>query len=180
MELPEKILEYISSRNQPVESLNLADQFDEDHQKVVGAIKSLESLGDVIRTEQKSVKRWQLTAEGSAFVKRGSHEAVVYSAIPQDGQGILQPDLMKSVGEAIGEKGKVGFSKALQQGWIYIDKADKGLVKRKVDAISDTVQKDLAAISKGSDEVPDKSLEEYKKRKLLQELTVKRYAIWQN
>ena len=42
MELSEKILVLMSDRNETVGSDKLAVEFEEDHQKVVGAIKSLE------------------------------------------------------------------------------------------------------------------------------------------
>ena len=56
MELPEKILVLMSDSNETVGSDKLAVKFEEDHQKVVGAIKSLESLGDVIKTETETVQ----------------------------------------------------------------------------------------------------------------------------
>lgn len=176
MELPERILDYLSTAKQPVESEQLAKEFDEDHQKVVGAIKSLESLGNLIQTEIKTIKQWNLSAEGEEVVKRGSHEAVLFSAVPQDGSGISKQDLMNNVGAAIG---KIGFSKALQQGWILIDKADGGLVKRKLESITDIVKNDLSALSQADkqDTVPEKLLAEYKKRKLVEEKTVKRYVL---
>ena len=57
MELPERILAIIDTKNE-IDSLQLSQDFSEDHQKMVGAIKSLESLGDVIQSEQKSLKKW--------------------------------------------------------------------------------------------------------------------------
>ena len=173
MELTEKILHYLSENNQPVESESLAKHFNEDHQKIVGAIKSLESLGNLIQTEMKTVKQWQLSAEGERVVERGSHEATVYSAVPADGSGITKQDLMKSVSP---EDGKIGFSKALQNGWILIDKNDGGLVKRKINDVEDIVHKDLKNLKQSNKtlNVSEKSLSEYKKRKLVEEKTVKR------
>ena len=173
MELTEKILHFLSENNQPVESESLAKHFNEDHQKIVGAIKSLESLGNLIQTEMKTVKQWQLSAEGERVVERGSHEAVVHSAVPAIGNGITKQDLMKSVSP---EDGKIGFSKALQNGWILIDKNDGGLVKRKINDIEDIVHKDLTSLKQSNKtlNVSEKSLSEYKKRKLVEEKTVKR------
>ena len=94
MELTEKILHFLSENNQPVESESLAKHFNEDHQKIVGAIKSLESLGNLIQTEMKTVKQWQLSAEGERVVERGSHEAVVHSAVPAIGNGITKFELI--------------------------------------------------------------------------------------
>lgn len=50
------------------------------------------------------------------MVKKGSHEALVYGAIPE--AGVEQAEVMKSVPNA-----KVGFSKAMSNGWILIDKS---------------------------------------------------------
>lgn len=44
--------------------------------------------------EQKQTDSWGLTEEGEYMVKNGSHEAVVYHAIPYE--GILQAELMVS------------------------------------------------------------------------------------
>ena len=52
MELPERILKELdASKDSNLESLSLAEKFNLDHQKIVGAIKSLESLGQVINSE---------------------------------------------------------------------------------------------------------------------------------
>merc|ERR1712136_354347 len=84
-------------------------------------------------------------------------------------------DLMKKVSP---EVGKIGFSKALQNSWILIDKSDGGLVKRKVNSIEDIVHKDLKSLKESSNtNVSEKTLSEYKKRKLVEEKTVKRYII---
>ena len=173
MELPEKILAVMSNTDTPVESLNLAQEFNEDHQKIVGAIKSLECLGEIIQAEIKPQKQWQLTEEGQKMVDRGeSHEAVVYSAVPI-GEGISQQNLKKNVDSTIFQ---VGFNKALQQKWIYIDKESGGTIKRKVDSIADTVCQDLATVLRdpAGSSVVEKSLAEYKKRKLVQEIILKR------
>ena len=46
----------------------------------------------VIKTEQRSEKRWSLTEEGQEIAKNGSHEARLFAAIPTE--GIRQADLM--------------------------------------------------------------------------------------
>ena len=109
MELPEKILQSLDSNKSKseIDSLWLADQFGTDHQKIVGGIKSLESLGEIIKSESYVKRKWQLTDEGEYMVQNGSHEALLFSKVPVE--GILQPDLMK----AVGKNGKIGFSKAM-------------------------------------------------------------------
>lgn len=62
----------------------------------------------------------------------GSHEANVYNSIPEE--GIAQSELMKL------PNAKVGFSKAMSNGWVLVDKTGTpALVKRKVPEIKDLV-----------------------------------------
>lgn len=98
MELTEEILKAIDNSGNPLDSIALASKLNVDHQKLVGAIKSLESLGDVIKTEIVSQKCFELTKEGNEVAANGSHEAVTFKAIPEEGKGIPQSDLMKAVG----------------------------------------------------------------------------------
>lgn len=161
-ELADEILKYLAENNE-ANSLDLANIFKEDHQKIVGAIKSLQTLDDLVDATLISQQKWEITTEGQHIVDHGSHEAAIYNAIPDD--GILQSDIMRSVPFA-----KIGFSKALVAGWIKLDKANgTTLVKKAVPSITDTTQKHL----KNLDDIPENIKKEYKKRKLLQEITVK-------
>ncbi|XP_050349646.1 phenylalanine--tRNA ligase alpha subunit [Nymphalis io] len=168
MELNERILKYLDGCDK-VDTLTLASEFNEEHQKIVGAVKSVEALEMVISEPVKSTK-WELTDEGRLVAEKGSHEAVLYRSIPEE--GIKQADVMKSVPNA-----KVGFSKAMSLGWIFIDKSGAPLVKRKVESITDTVQDHLNEIKKGIDNLTDNVRNDYKKRKLLQEITIKSFSL---
>ncbi|XP_015117399.1 phenylalanine--tRNA ligase alpha subunit isoform X1 [Diachasma alloeum] len=161
-ELAEGILQYVD-KNGEVNSLDLVNVFEEDHQKIIGAIKSLQTLDNVIDVEQVSQKRWEPTPEGEHVIEHGSHEAAVYKAVPE--AGIPQSEIMKSVPYA-----KVGFSKAIVAGWIKLDKSTgKPTVTRNVSSIEDTTQMQLKSI----ESLPDNMKAEYKKRKLLQEIVIK-------
>lgn len=168
MELNERILKFLEGCDK-VDTLKLASEFNEDHQKIVGAVKSVEALEMVVSEPVKSTK-WELTEEGKIVSEKGSHEAVLYRSIPEN--GIAQAEVMKTVPNA-----KVGFSKAMSLGWIYIDKSGAPLVKRKVETITDTVQEHLNQIKKGIDNLPDNVRNDYKKRKLLQEITIKSFLL---
>jgi len=171
LDFPEKILEHLASVDKAT-TTELASKFGCDSQKIVGAVKSLEALGGYIETEVEAVKRWVLTKEGVEVNEGGSHEAAVFNNVLET--GINQKDLMVKCGAL----GKVGFSKAMSNGWIFIDKADGGLVKRKVEKIEDLVQKNLGLIKKGNgDLVDDKVKSDYKKRKLVEEVIEKIYHI---
>jgi len=154
-------------------STALAGKFNCDHQKIVGAIKSLEALGDVISTEIVTVKKWQLSEEGEQVAKKGSQEAFVFNLVPL--QGIPQAQLMKDAGSL----GKVGFSKAMSAGWIMLDKScNPPLVKRKAECIQDNVQEHLKLLSGGNDaQVGEKEKSDLKKRKLVTEVTEKVYRL---
>jgi phenylalanyl-tRNA synthetase alpha chain len=102
----------------------------------------------------------------------GSHEAVVWAAVGET--GLPQKELMARCGEL----GKVGFSKAMSAGWILLDKADGGKVKRKVAAIQDKVRDQLELVSSGrGEEVEERLRAELKRRKLLEEVTEKIYRV---
>ena len=162
-----------TSKDASLESQALAESLKVDHQKIVGGIKSLEALGEVIKIESYVIKKWQLTNEGEQIAKNGSHEAVVYNHVPSD--GILQPELMKAAGPV----GKIGFSKAMSAGWIMIDKSGgKPLVKRKVDSITDNVKEHMSLVSEGKiDQIETKAKDDYKKRKLLHDVNFTAYKI---
>lgn len=66
----------------------------------------------------------------------------------------------------------------MSSGWILIDKSGGApLVKRKVDSITDTVQEHLNEIKKGIDNLPENVRNDFKKRKLLQEITLKSFLL---
>uniref|UniRef100_A0A8C4QDS6 Phenylalanine--tRNA ligase alpha subunit n=1 Tax=Eptatretus burgeri TaxID=7764 RepID=A0A8C4QDS6_EPTBU len=170
--LLELVLQRLAEASTGLDSCDLADTLGHDHQAVVGAIKSLQSLGEVIWAEQRSTKRWELTKEGREVVREGSHEARVFDAIPPG--GILQKDLMKL------PSGKVGFSKAMSNKWIVMDKtAENGpRIFRIVDEIADYVKEKLQIVAEGKgDDLAEKEKTDLKKRKLLNELIVKSYWI---
>uniref|UniRef100_A0A2K6VV45 phenylalanine--tRNA ligase n=2 Tax=Onchocerca TaxID=6281 RepID=A0A2K6VV45_ONCVO len=143
----------------------------EDHQKVVGAVKSLEAVEKLVETEERVSKTLELTVEGSEMVENGSHEAKVFSFIGPN--GIDQTELLKL------PFGKVGISKAIASGWIAIDKT-AGTVRlvRKVETIKDKVQSELKMISEGNMQKLDtKTVTELKKRKLVTEISIKSYLV---
>eukprot|EP00092_Neocalanus_flemingeri_P038732 GFUD01042174.1.p1 GENE.GFUD01042174.1~~GFUD01042174.1.p1 ORF type:complete len:752 (-),score=236.91 GFUD01042174.1:30-2204(-) len=171
LDLPEHILGHLETAD-VVTSSDLAQKFGCDSQKIVGAVKSLEALGGYIETEVVAVKKWILTKEGGEVKENGSHEGSVFGNVPEG--GINQKELMIKCGSL----GKVGFSKAMSNGWIFIDKSDGGLVKRKLERIEDLVQKNLGLLQQGKEDLVDEKLKsDYKKRKLVEEVTEKIYNI---
>lgn len=92
LELTEQILKYIEE-NETTDTLDLAAEFKEEHQKVVGALKSIQAHGDLLNSETTSRKTWQVTDEGQYVIEHGSHEASIFNNIPDS--GISQAALMK-------------------------------------------------------------------------------------
>ncbi|XP_026997552.2 phenylalanine--tRNA ligase alpha subunit [Tachysurus fulvidraco] len=170
--LLESLLRLVEKVDGGVDSQDVAGSLSVDHQVVVGAVKSIQSLGEVIDAEQRSSKHWELTGEGREIAEHGSHEARVFNAIPEE--GMPQSQLMKLA------SGKVGFSKAMSNKWIRVDKSHAGgpRVFRTVERIEDTVREKLHLVQKGqSSQLEEKEKNELKKRKLLTEVTVKSYWI---
>uniref|UniRef100_A0A915JRI6 Phenylalanine--tRNA ligase n=1 Tax=Romanomermis culicivorax TaxID=13658 RepID=A0A915JRI6_ROMCU len=173
MELQEKILSFIdhsqSSDDHGLSSLFISEQLKEDHQKIIGALKSIHTLGDIIATEPLSHKTWELTDEGRQIAENGSYEALVFNFIPDLG-GVEQSKILTSV-----TNGKIGVSKALKNGWIKLVKTENGpKLEKNVEKIHDSTRGTLNAILKGeSDRISNEEKQDLKKRKLLTEVTTK-------
>lgn len=124
-------------------TLELANELKVDHQKIVGCMKSIETFPDVIESSSKVSKSWHLSTEGTAVHENGSYECNVYHKVPD--QGIEQKELMANLGNPA--NAKVGFNKAMQSGWIVLDKSDgKQIVRKKVDSVHDQVKEILEKI----------------------------------
>uniref|UniRef100_A0AAX7TBJ3 Phenylalanine--tRNA ligase alpha subunit n=1 Tax=Astatotilapia calliptera TaxID=8154 RepID=A0AAX7TBJ3_ASTCA len=161
----ETLLQRVEKVDDGVDSLAVATSLGVDHQVIVGAVKSLQALGDVISAELRSSKHWELTEEGTEIAEQGSHESRVFSCIPQE--GLAQSELMKL------PFGKIGFSKAMSSKWIRVDKAHEGgpRIFRTVESIDDQVREKLLLVQKGhSTQLEEKEKNELKKRKLLSEV----------
>ncbi|KAK3919432.1 Phenylalanine--tRNA ligase alpha subunit [Frankliniella fusca] len=170
-EIVEQILALVGEKGE-IDTLDVAGLLHEDHQKVIGAVKSILASGDVIVAEPQSQKKLELTDEGKSVAANGSHEALVYLAVPAE--GIAQAEIMKSVPNA-----KIGFSKAMSAGWIAVDKS-KGapMIVRKVPEIQDSVRENLCLIDQGQvSNIADAIKQDFKKRKLIQEIVTKSFLL---
>ncbi|XP_019861088.1 PREDICTED: phenylalanine--tRNA ligase alpha subunit-like, partial [Amphimedon queenslandica] len=90
--LSDALLEALAEKGR-VDSYEYATSVGKNHQDVVGAVKSLESFGDVIKTEQKQTELWELTEEGKEIAENGSHEVRLFEAVDQS-NGTPQNELM--------------------------------------------------------------------------------------
>lgn len=181
-ELTDAILQLIDESatcDQPVNSLDMAERVNQDHQRVVGVVSSLQTRDNLIRTEVRSSRVLDLTPEGRHFVEHGSHEARVFAAVPPVA-GIGQQELIARIkDQADGVDADVGLSKALAAKWLQMDKQTK-LVTRKVSEVSDNVSLLLSEIGDMSlkSDLSEKQKGELKKRKLVTENTVKSFDVW--
>uniref|UniRef100_D6RIJ2 Phenylalanyl-tRNA synthetase, alpha subunit n=1 Tax=Mus musculus TaxID=10090 RepID=D6RIJ2_MOUSE len=65
-----------------LDSAELATQLGVEHQAVVGAVKSLQALGEVIEAELRSTKCWELTTEAPAQRQGGLQQGHVQQVDP--------------------------------------------------------------------------------------------------
>ncbi|TGZ72628.1 hypothetical protein CRM22_001976 [Opisthorchis felineus] len=172
MEIVRLILSELVSHDE-LHSTALAEQLKLDHQTVVGGIKSLQSLGDVISCDQITDSAYELTKEGREVVQHGSHEYRAYMAVPA--AGITQKALTASFPNA-----KIGLSKALAANWLVISKdfADGPRVLRAVDdTVEDVVQQMLSKFLLDSNCLSDAQKTDFRKRKLITEVKRTSYII---
>lgn len=144
-----------------VSSKILQKQFNVEHQKIVGIVKSLQALGDYVSATDRVEISNELLAEGIEMAKNGSHEFVFWSNIPDD--GITQSDAMKNIPNA-----KLGMGKALAAKWIEKNKADGKIYKKVTEPPVDTIGNLCKNVRDGV-EISAKDLGDMKKRKLIKE-----------
>uniref|UniRef100_A0A0K6S8K5 phenylalanine--tRNA ligase n=1 Tax=Chromera velia CCMP2878 TaxID=1169474 RepID=A0A0K6S8K5_9ALVE len=172
-------------------SEQFAASIEKQHQEVVGALKSLESL-DYVKSSSSEEERWGLTDEARTYLEAGTPEAQVVIFVLQKGPaGLPQPELAQSIPQNIM---KVGFSQAMKNKWLLTDKSKqvspapalevtaaltpeqaKELMQGK-DATWKAL-KGVAAWEKGAAAVTPETLEDLKKRKLVKKDVVKLYRI---
>lgn len=175
-----QILHILDKTKEPITSLDLADQLQIEHQRAVGAIKSIVSQAAAttdtfLKITPREFKKLDLTTEGKLILDNGSHEARIFQAVlASQLNGIDQPVLMKSLPDA--SMAKVGFSKAMSNGWIQIDKETRK-VHAKVNEVKDSTHeliKSISRLSLGENcEIDSKIISDLKKRKLVLESTIK-------
>uniref|UniRef100_A0AC35TMT3 Phenylalanine--tRNA ligase n=1 Tax=Rhabditophanes sp. KR3021 TaxID=114890 RepID=A0AC35TMT3_9BILA len=170
-DLPQLLLNHLNI-NESVDSLAYASTLGVEHQKVIGAVKSLQTVEELIEITDDVITAYELTSEGKEIEEFGSHEFRVWEAVGVD--GTLQSEIMKL------PFGKFGGSKAMQNKWIAIEKSD-GAVKyvRKVETLSeDPIKAELQAIICGNmANLPANAITLLKKRKLLNEVVVKKVTV---
>ncbi|KAK6589360.1 phenylalanyl-trna synthetase [Cryptosporidium xiaoi] len=175
MELEQKeILKRLESPNSLVSSLELSEEFNCDHERVIGIIKSLESKNK-IKTEFVVDNIVTLTEEGVEYFLNGTPEFRLISLLlNQTEYKIKQDELINKLGSGIF---KIGLSKCLQKKLIKLNK-ESGMVelakdvdinKLKVDEVREELSKiNLGGVKESKlDKSQINSILELKKRKLV-------------
>jgi len=96
-----------------------------EHERLVGAMKSLEAEG-YVAARPIAVESWQLTAEAEGYLLRGSPEAQLFALILERGgaagagAGVDEAALKAAAGE---EAVKIGLGKCMKNKWVARDKA---------------------------------------------------------
>jgi len=142
-----------------------------DHEKLVGALKSLEAEEQVTN---KSMKRegFKLTAEGESYKEAGAPEAQVFAKVKAGNGALTQPELEQALGKAVAS---LGFTVAMKNRWVSIEKATKA-VSCIVDSITDEVQTQLQAVGNSPHGLTKEKIDALKKRKLVAPTSVTAYA----
>ncbi|VDM35310.1 unnamed protein product [Hydatigera taeniaeformis] len=148
----------------PTNSQELACSLNLDHQVIVGGIKSLQQADGLVKVEPIVETSFALTDEGEYILKHGSHEFVIYSAIPD--AGIPMSDLME-----ISKYAKLGVSKALAAKWISITRSDDN------EQIDKPTGDDVQACLEKLQDCSLKERNDLKKRKLIVEKKVTVYVV---
>ncbi|EDV23328.1 uncharacterized protein TRIADDRAFT_27353 [Trichoplax adhaerens] len=167
------ILETLSNKGE-LNTYDLSQELSADHQAIVGAMKSVQSLGEVICVTQKQINLWVLTKEAEEILSNGSYEARIYEVISDDGSS--QKSLMNLFPNA-----RIGLNKAMSLGWLRIEKNSTGgdpKVFKKVDEIEDRTKSVVQKIKDGKvKDIPDATLKELKKRKLINAVIIKSFDV---
>ena len=162
------ILEHLHKETKIDDSRKLGQSFQVDHQEIVGSLKSLQSAAGLIVCTERSEEKWMLTAVGKKCLQNGSLEAQLFAHVPAEGADL--EDIKASF-----EDFAVAFGKASSKKWLKLDK-QSGKVLKIADSIVDDVRLNLEKLSIG-DSVPQKTLDDYKKRKLVEKRLEKFYLV---
>ncbi|GAA5888831.1 hypothetical protein JCM6882_002870 [Rhodosporidiobolus microsporus] len=135
----------------------------ESQTAVQAALASLQSR-EMIAFKQNNIDSHVLTAEGSTIATNGSHEYLVWSALPPPSAeaGLTAKEIEAKVGKDVA---KVGQGKAMKNKWV-VKKGDGFL--QAVESVTDTTRSDLLSIQSSGAHADEKLLADLRKRKLVE------------
>eukprot|EP01089_Gocevia_fonbrunei_P017096 TRINITY_DN5458_c0_g1_i2.p1 TRINITY_DN5458_c0_g1~~TRINITY_DN5458_c0_g1_i2.p1 ORF type:complete len:506 (-),score=113.41 TRINITY_DN5458_c0_g1_i2:35-1552(-) len=170
-EVQEAILSGIEDGSS-INSEDLAKQHGWDHVSVVTpAIIGLQAT-EIVNAEVVSKAHFKLTTNGEALLKDGSPEFLLYNAVDATA-GTPKDQAMKL------PFGQAGFSEAMKNKWLSLDKASGNLIRSSNTEIKDNVRLKIQALkdSNMALELEKNEVIIFKRRKLIEESTVKYFVI---
>mmetsp|Transcript_101275 Transcript_101275/g.179958 ORF Transcript_101275/g.179958 Transcript_101275/m.179958 type:complete len:498 (+) Transcript_101275:73-1566(+) len=159
------LLKHLEENGAIDDSEVLAKEKGWDHDKLVGAIKSVQAE-EMISTTSMKREGLKLTAEGESAVQNGAPEVQVFNFVKSKGSCSSA-----DVDAAVGASAKAGTSTAMKNKWISIDKSKA--VTTIVDSVADELKADLtnlAALDKAK-------LDALKKRKMIAPTSVTAFKV---
>lgn len=115
-------------------------QVDADATAVTGVLRSLAGDG-LLSLEQLEKAYWGLTPEGEIYADKGSPEAQMFAAVPDDGVALDELNVRIAVTyisnslmpqALFKDVAKIGMAQAMQQKWLRIDKSGAPKVLKNV------------------------------------------------
>lgn len=133
-----------------------------NHEKVIGALKSLEVDAFVV-TEPLSTSFYTILAEGQSILKDGAQEILVLKAVEGVGKMSI-PALQEAVGKDIA---KIGMGNCMKNKWLKKDGGDLVPIK-KLEEVQDDIQIALKALSDAnfSPDALDKKVRQFRHDKI--------------
>eukprot|EP00210_Caulerpa_lentillifera_P002874 g2744.t1 len=182
--IEERILRTLESKSVVTDTFVLAQELEKDHNEVVGVMKSLQAH-EFILVEDIDHFQYTLTDEAKSYLKTGSPEAQLMTAIPKEGISLPQLKVISlystltlfqsTVEAAVSD---IGFKQAMALKWIEVKKENSStMVYRKVDEVIDLVRESLERIENGEELSTKDATNLHKKRKLIVPNSWKTYRL---
>uniref|UniRef100_A0A183BZ40 phenylalanine--tRNA ligase n=1 Tax=Globodera pallida TaxID=36090 RepID=A0A183BZ40_GLOPA len=183
----QQLLNILAARD-TFQSNELTEELAIDHQRLIGAIKSLQVKDGLVNTTEVKIRRIELTEEGEEIIQKGSHEFNVYKIVGEKGITKAEIDVKLKLLFTLKDPflcqktpfGPIGLGKALQCGWVGMDTRDGGVpvVMRKVAHAEDGLKAQLQLVKDGKgDQLPQNSVAQLKKRKWITESAIKALSV---
>uniref|UniRef100_A0A7S3PH06 Phenylalanine--tRNA ligase n=1 Tax=Aplanochytrium stocchinoi TaxID=215587 RepID=A0A7S3PH06_9STRA len=164
----EKFLIEKSGTGETFDSWEFAENNGLDHDKVVGALKSLSGAEFVVST-QLETRFYTLTDEAKSYVDNGSPEFQFLKLVSEMGK----------ISAAEAKKHPIGFGKSMRNKWLSKE-GEEFTLKVNLSEMNDDLQENLKTLvaKNGAEDALEKNvLKELNKRKLLKLVSRKHYSV---
>lgn len=155
--MEEALLAALNSSNEIGNSLEFSQALNVNHMDLVSVINSL-AMDDYVISKHHESLMPALTDKGKEFLINGAPEVIVWKFV-RENPSVSQQQIVDALGTDVG---KFGYSQAMKNKWLAIDKETK-LISIASQDVNDFVQDQLKAFE-NKEEV---KLDELRKRKLV-------------